>query len=329
MWHEPAHRLALLELLQTGSLQKRVTQAAAWQELLQLGWTRRTSKQGRLALVPHMRGAVEQTLDGAWADWRVVLQSLTARKLPATESGLMALQREQRLSTAPQLPARVSQRTAAAALGAHSKASLGEAAQQSLRGYQVTSDYVVRMRGCHGLSLSRDGETYDASLLEKVQGELLLSERGLLDGTTIHGAPATLLLVENVGPFVDLTPQPGWLLVHVPGWNTHAAKRLFELFPEVPVLHFGDLDPEGLQIFCHLRRTRPDLRWVVPDWTFDYVMSHGLPKEWPQTPELTDAPPVIQKLAEQRRWVEQESLVFDDRLWPALQEIASRLDTTR
>lgn len=324
MWHEPAHRLALLELLQTGSLQKRVTQSAAWQELLQLGWARRTSRQNMLALVPQMRDAVEQTIDGAWADWRTVTNRLRERHLPPTESGLQELLRTQRLQTATKLPPRVNQRTAAAAIGEHSKIRLGDAAQEYLRTSEVTSDYVVRLRGCCSLSLFRDGKTYDASTLEKVQGELLLSERGLLDGTTIQGTPGVLLLVENVGPFVDLTPPSGWLLVHVPGWNMHAAKRLFSLFPEVPALHFGDLDPEGLQIFCHLRRTHPDLRWVVPAWTLDYVMSHGLPKEWPRTPDLADAPPVIQKLAEQRRWVEQETLVFDDRLWSEMQAIALR-----
>ena len=329
MWHEPAHRVALLELLQTGSLQKRVAQSVAWQELLQLGWTRRTRRQDQLALVPRFRSAVEQVLDGSWPDWRSCLDKLTERNLPPTESGLLTLLREQRLQTAVQLPQRVNQRTAAAAIGEHSKARLGDSVQQSLQTCEVTSDYVVRLRGCGGLSLTHNGKIYDASMFEKVQGELLLSERGFLDGTTIHGTPAALLFVENVGPFVDLNPQAGWLLVHVPGWNTHAAKRLFEQYPEVPALHFGDLDPEGLQIFRHLRQTRPDLRWVVPDWIFDYVMSHGLPKEWPDTLEVADAPPVIRKLAEQRRWVEQEALVFDDRLWPALHEIASRLDISR
>lgn len=322
MWHESAHRLALLELFQTELLQKREAQSQAWDELLKLGWARRTSRQNQLALVPKFRDAISEALDGSWPSWRVSLQELLARNLQPTESGLQALLREQRLRSVERLPKRVNQRTAAAVIREHSKVHLGDVAQQSLPIAEITSDYIVRLRGCLGLSLSCAGESYDAALLEKIQGELVLSERAFLDGTALHGTPKALLLVENLGPFVDLVPQPGWLLVHVPGWQTHAAKRLFELFPQVPALHFGDLDPEGCKIHRHLRDANPLLRWVTPDWIADYMLSHGHPKEWPCALELDTMPLVIQKLVQQRRWIEQEALVLDDRLWPTLQVLA-------
>ena len=322
MWHEEAHRLALLELLQDGTLQKRAAQAEAWHELLALGWARRTSRQDALAIVPALRPAVAEVLDHCWPDWRAVQQELADRGLPPSESGLRALRDHQRADRVDSLPLRLNQRTAASAFAEHSKSRLGEAAKQRLQASEVTSDYVVRLRGCRGLSVHRDGVIYDAALLEQLQGELVLSERGLLDGTTLGGTPAALLLVENVGPFVDLNPQPGWLLVHVPGWHTQGAKRLFEMFPQVPALHFGDLDPEGLRIYGHLRRARPSLRWVVPDWIADYLPSHALPTAWPDPELVTDAPGLVQQLAKQSRWLEQEALVFDERLWPLLRRLA-------
>mgnify|MGYP000647380587 CR=1 FL=1 len=322
MWHETAHRLAILELLQKGTLQKRTAQADAWRELLALGWARRTSRQDELAIVPAFRTTLEQVLDSCWTDWRAVQQDLANRGLPPTDGGLRALRSQQRVVGADSLPLRLNQRTAASMLAEHSKSRLGEAAQQRLQASEVTSDYVVRMRGCRGLSLHRDGVKYDAALLEQIQGELVLSERALLDGTTLCGTPSALLLVENVGPFVDLTPLPGWLLVHVPGWHTQGAKRLFEMIPNVPTLHFGDFDPEGLQIYCHLRRARPNLSWVVPDWIADYLPSHGLATAWPDPELLTEAPGLVQQLAMQGRWIEQEALVFDERLWPLLRGLA-------
>lgn len=217
-------------------------------------------------------------------------QGLANRGLPPNDSGLRALRSQQRDARVDSLPLRLNQRTAAAAFAEHSKSRIGEAAQQRLQASEVTSDYVVRMRGCRGLSVYRDGVIYDAASLEQIQGELVLSERGLLDGTKLCGTPSALLLVENVGPFVDLAPLPGWLLVHVPGWHTQGAKRLFEMIPNVPALHFGDLDPEGLLIYCHLRRARPNLSWVVPDWIADYLPSHGLPTAWPDPELLIEAP---------------------------------------
>lgn len=322
MWHEAAHRLALLELLQSGTLQKRAAQAEAWRELLALGWARRTSRQDELAIVPAVRATLAEVLDNCWPDWRAVQQELANRGLPPNDSGLRALRSQERAGRVESLPLRLNQRTAASAFAEHSKSRIGAAAQQRLQASEVTSDYVVRMRGCRGLSVQRDGVLYDAASLEQIQGELVLSERGLLDGTRLCGTPCALLLVENVGPFVDLTPLPGWLLVHVPGWHTQGAKRLLEMIPSVPALHFGDLDPEGLQIYCHLRRARPNLSWVVPDWSVDYLPSHGLPTVWPDSALLSEAPGLVQQLAKQGRWIEQEALVFDERLWPLLRGLA-------
>lgn len=324
MWHEPAHRLALLELQETGKLQRRSAQSLAWSELLTLGWACRTSRHNELAIVPMFRSRVEEVLDGCWPEWRTIQAALHERSLPPTEAGLNTLRSQQRLASAGELPRRLNQKTAAAVLGEHSKAQLGKSARSVLQECTVTSDYLVRLRGCQGLTLMRDGATHDAATLEQLQGELIFSERALLDGTTLEGAPAALLLVENVGIFVDLVPMPGWLIAHIPGWNTQAAKRLFDLFPNIPAFHFGDFDPDGLEIYRHLQQARPSLRWIVFDWFADYLPSHRLMKSWPDEEELAELPPLIQRLTQEHCWLEQEVLVFDERLWPMLQSLLSQ-----
>lgn len=322
MWHEQEHRIALLELIQTGKLTRRSAQETAWQELLVLGWARRTGRATELTLVPTFRAEIEETLDHCWPGWRLVQAELLGRSLPPTPAGLQQLDGQHRAERSGELPHRLNQRTAAAVLAPHSKARLGAVARARIASNKVTTDYVMRLRSCGGLCLQRDGATYDAAELERVQGELILSERALLDGTTLIGHPRAALLVENIGPFVDFPPLSGWLLVHVPGWATQGARKLLSMFPNTPALHFGDLDPEGLEIYCHLCEVRPDLIWVVPEWLTDYVPTHGQPVEWPRVPALDTAPPLIRKLAQEGLWIEQEALVLDERLRPWLEQRA-------
>jgi len=100
-------------------------------------------------------------------------------------------------------------------------------------------------------------------------GEVILPERAFLDGLILWGAMRAVLLVENLGAWRDMPRPPGWLLAHVPGWETTTARLLLEVCRGTPVLHFGDLDPNGVRIFGHLRRYVPDLRWFLPAFWFD------------------------------------------------------------
>ena len=324
MWHEPDHRIALLELLQTGKLKRRGAQADAWQELLALGWARRTARETELSLVPAFRADLERTLDGCWSQWRTTQNELLERELPPTAEGLRKLDSQRRAERVSVLPSRINQRTARAALAAHSKARIPTPAQSRIEANTVTTDYLIRLRGCDGMVLHRDGVTHDAARLEHIQGELVLSERAVLDGTQLTGTPESLVLTQNLGASVDLSPPPGWIRVHAPGWDTKGARRLLEMFPETPVLHFGDLDPDGFAIHLHLREVRPDLIWVVPEWVADYVSTNGLQTDWPQTPDLTTAPPLIKQLARAGSWVEQEAIVFDLRLWSWMRQVIHR-----
>ena len=38
--------------------------------------------------------------------------------------------------------------------------------------------------------------------------------------------PKAVLLVENVGFYIDVTAPAGWMVVHVPGWNTATTQLL-------------------------------------------------------------------------------------------------------
>jgi hypothetical protein len=161
-----------------------------------------------------------------------------------------------------------------------------------------------------------------------VLGEVAIAERAFLDGVALDGAPRAVLLVENLGAWRDLSAPDGWLVAHAPGWDTVTALHLLACFPAVPALHFGDLDPNGVRIYRHLRAHRPELRWLVPDLWVELIESHGRRGAWPADLDVDDAPPLVRALARQGLWLEQERLVLDRRLRAAMDDavFAERAD---
>jgi hypothetical protein len=324
LWARDASRLALAELWRTGRLGRRLGQADAWDELARLPWTRRTSRRDELALDVEHRADVETLLDRAWPTWREDLARLDALDLPVDPTGwrrLGDLERQGALGSLPELPGRLNVRTATAAVAPHSKASLSDARLEGLGDVDLTRDGVLRLRPSPGLLLVHGALSFAADALATVLGEVTISERAFRDGTRLAGAPPrALLLVENKGTFVDLTPPDGWLVAHVPGWDTASVTDLLAQVPDVPVVHFGDLDPNGVRIVRHLRALCPRLRWAVPAFWREHVPARALPRPWPDDLPLDDAPALVRDLAARGLWLEQELLALDPRLGPALED---------
>lgn len=323
MWTDEAQRLALLELWATGSLKRRQAQSDAWDELARLPWARRTSRRNELALVEGHRGDIEGLLDRAFPDWRETVADLRSRSLPEDLHGYRALAEERRAATLPAAtPQRLNQRTATAAVGAHSKATLGDRLRAALGPIEVTRDGLIRARPNPGLTVHRGQTTWSAESLADCLGELTLTERALRDGTRFGGAlPKAVLLVENVGFYIDVAAPAGWMVAHVPGWNTATTRLLLEQLPHTPVVHFGDLDPNGVRIVAHLQTLRPDLIWAVPPFWEEQIALRGQKKDWPHELDLQGAPPLVQRLAADGIWLEQEALALDPRLTGYLEEV--------
>jgi hypothetical protein len=110
------------------------------------------------------------------------------------------------------------------------------------------------------------------------------------------------------------------LLAHVPGWDTATVVQFLDcLGRHIPVIHFGDLDPNGVRIFLHLRERRHDLRWFVPSFWQESIESKGQRGPWPADLDLREAPELVRKLADCDLWLEQEPLVVDGRIVKALE----------
>lgn len=306
-----AGRLALLELLCSGRLRRRKAQSLVWDHLVGLPWTRRTGRRDELELVD--AAAVEGLLTRVWPSWRSVAEAFAAEGLTPGLVDWPALENRRRQAAAASLdlPDRMNRRTAASLVGAHSKVRV------DLEGVEQTADGVVRLRPSPGLMLG----SLDCCSVAAVLGEVVVPERSLRDGVRLGGVmPRAVLLVENLGVYIDLPSPPGWLLMHVPGWNTRAVGLLLEGL-ECAVVHFGDLDPNGVRIVRHLRRLRPDLHWLVPDFWAEQIPLRALSCDWPEGLLEPSDPALLHDLARRGLWLEQEPVALDPRLAAALENL--------
>ncbi len=320
-WQAPEERLALLELLARGVLKRRRAQAAAYEHLAELPWTRATGRREEIALVEEHRLELVSLLGRIWPAWGEALAELTANGFAPTPDGWSQLEDARRAQGLPVLPALLNRRTAAALAAPHSKATLTERRLATLGETEPTHDGTVRLRACQGLIARTHRGSVDLSAVAGVLGEVAIAERAFREGLELQGEVRALLLVENLGAWRDLPSLDGWVYAHVPGWDTPTVAHLLERMTHVPVVHFGDLDPNGVRIFWHLRERRTDLRWFIPPWWAELVETHGQRFPWPDDLDLREAPELVRELAARGLWLEQEPLVLDGRVRAALEAL--------
>ena len=325
MWDSDENRLAVLELVHEGRLTRRESQRKAWEWLAQLRWTKATGRRDELALAAGVQSEVGEMLDRRWPEWRDAQARLVESGLPVTHEGWKALQDAERAGRVGVLPKRLNEKTAAACVGPHSKAGLTDGRRTALAGIELTRDGIARLRPNRGLTLQRSDRRIDASVFVDIAGEMVLTERALRDGTRLTARrPSAALLVENLGPYIDLRVPEDWIVIHVPGWNTATARLVLDQLEDLPLLHFGDLDPQGAEIVKHLKKHYSRLRWVVPEFWKECVPKRALKRPWPNDLVLTDAPALVHELKDSGLWLEQETIVLDPRLPTALGEEAHR-----
>jgi hypothetical protein len=322
MWETADERLALLELLSRGTLKRRRVQGAAFDALGELPWTRVTGRWKEIGLVEARRHELVALIERVWPGWRDELADLAARGLAPTPEGWGRLLDTRRAAGLPPLPTRLNRRTAAALAAPHSKLTLTEERRVALGGTDTTRDGTVRLRPPTEFIARTDCGVVDLAAVARVLGEIAIPERALLDGLQFEGDVRAVLLVENLGAWRDLPKPEGFILAYVPGWDTTTVALLLEHVPRVPVLHFGDLDPNGVRIYLHLRERRPDLRWFVPVFWAELIDSHGLRTHWPSDLDVGAAPELVRDLAARGLWLEQERIVVDRRIVQALDSAA-------
>jgi len=317
-WRRPDLRWVLVYILETGEVQRNQGNAALVDWLQEIGWLGQGKQRKQFVLNPARRTTMEERLDSVWPGWRATLADLDRAGLPHDEAGVRILHR--RTLPLAALPSRLHHKTWRARFGAHSKASSTDTPLRE--NLTLTQDDILRIRPNRGLRLAVGGHPpLDCNDWASRFGELIIPQRAMDDGLALSGqTPRWVMTVENLGAYIDLPAPDVALIVHQPGWNSRLARRLIvKLPPAVPWWHFGDLDPEGLDIFATLGDSQRRPRLFLPSWWRDYVDSHGLPLAggWPE-PQRSNEGAFITELRTEKRWLEQEAILLDPRLPSAL-----------
>ena len=181
----------------------------------------------------------------------------------------------------------------------------------------LTQDWALRLRWNSGLRIVSQGCEREANDWSLDGIEVVLTERAFLRGVAFRGVmPKAIFTCENLGAYIDLPLPANTLAAFSPGKDVRAAAALLERLPEIPWLHFGDLDPEGAAIAVNIAgKTRRPLRLFVPSFADEYIeraQKRGV--EWLGARGEHLAAPIFAALRQQGTGIFQEVFMLDSRL---------------
>jgi len=320
--------LPFVKLLIEGELLRSAGNVGVFEKTLAQSWANMSGKGRKIVVTERGKSALAQYLDNTWPGWSGVVDELAAAGLPLSMDGVKELERQKR-ATSLNLPKRAHHKTLAAVIGAHSKTGLGARHQGIIKDTLATTDQTLRLRANKDLKLEIGNQFLDCDLVMQVLGEVVIPERALLDGLTVSGCPPQVVMtVENLGTYVDMAiVREDLLVIHTPGKNTALTIAFMGLLKEsLPHLHFGDLDPEGLNITKILDAgCAQKLTLFAPDFWEESIDSLSGFCQWPKEIPVGHNIPLIERLRREGRWLEQERITLDPRLKSALRSEINRL----
>lgn len=258
--------------------------------------------------------SVEERLENLLPSWRqefVFLRSIGRDPFdPSDLEALPMLRRQVRASKV-----KINRRNWNAAVGLGPKHRAKVPAQSPL-----TKDWILRFRPNKGLRLANDAEStgeIDLSAMAKSWTECVVPERAWMGLSAFRGEfPALIITCENLGAYIDLPVHDSTLVVYSPGADTEPAIGLLKLFPATRWMHFGDLDPEGIDIAQRIaEETGKAFSLFIPFFAEDYLdAAKPVKSAWGSIPHI----PLILKLKEMKKRIFQEVFMLDERLKEAM-----------
>ena len=311
--------LPYLRILNEKRLAVNKSSKAAAEHLLSLRWAVQARQKSFVEITDKGLEFIPEYLSNQWEVWREYQDRLIEAGFDFNIEAVKELERREKL-LAVNLPKRIHHKTLAAILGIHSKTGISKGLSEKLTETTITTDQSLRFYANRGMTLSlAGGKSIDCDYIMSVIGEVSLPERSFLDGIRISGArPKAIFTIENRGSFIDFPrANKDILVIHAPGNDLDLARRLLMLVPSsIPVFHFGDLDPKGLDIFrCLSSHSHHKTSLFVPAcWREHYNKSFSKPKKWPVEAFWGKEIPIINTLIEDEMWLEQEKIALDPRL---------------
>jgi hypothetical protein len=277
-------------------------------------WIEPTSRKNEWRLRNDAAIPVEERLTDLAPSWRVDFDFLKSIELnPYDPRSIEALPilKKQRTMTGT-----VNRRTwnAAAGLGPKHLPQIASTAT-------LTRDWAVRCRPNKGLRASFEREDLDLYAMASVLTECVLPERLWLGFTGIAGTLPTLIITcENLGAYVDLPLPITAMAIYAPGADVEAAAAIIKALPSARWNHFGDIDPDGIEIAESLATaTGRQLNFYVPSFAEEYLPGRPTDTPWKGIPDG----PIFRELKRTQKRIFQEVFMLDDRLPGELMELAT------
>jgi len=178
----------------------------------------------------------------------------------------------------------------------------------------LTKDWVIRFRPNRGLAGIRGGDRIDFADMAGQWTECAIPERAWAEFEAITGTPPAIIITcENLGAYVDFPATDSTLVVYAPGADTEAAAALLRKIPSAPWVHFGDLDPQGVEIAKRLAaEMQRELRIYIPSFAAEYLEDAAKPVKaaWDDALGI----PLLSELRSRRHRIFQEVFMLDRRL---------------
>jgi hypothetical protein len=279
------------------------------------GWITHTSRRDEFAITESGRAVAEKRLSEHWPAWREDLVAFTNVGYSPEDTSAWSLLKRAQANQIPRTVTRINRRTLNAWDRRHSKVATGAPAK-TLADAQVTVDELTRLRLPPGSRMIlQTGEPVDCDRLMAIFGEVVIPERAWENIKQIETPKSRVLLsIENKGAFVDFPSMLNATLLFLPGDNTGALQLVTSHMPPQTLIHFGDLDPDGIQIYEGMVSRGFAVRHFIPGYVDEYLITHAqtCKAPWPQR-DYSSLHPVISTLVSRSLWLEHEALVLDHR----------------
>lgn len=306
---------ALARLVETGAIKVGVKNDSLVRRFETARWIVLGVRKSEWVIRPDKKFCMEERLSILMPSWREdfsFLRSIGRDPYAPSDIEALPMLRRQRIVSGTMVNRR--NWNAAAGLGPKHKAKVSAHAS-------LTKDWVLRFRPNAGLVCKQSSGITDLAEMAVIWTECLIPERAWTGIQTFSGVlPAAVITCENLGAYIDLPVNDSTLVIYSPGADTESAVALLKLLPATSVwLHFGDLDPEGIDIAQRLSvETNRDMKLLIPFFAEDYIdAARPVETAWGDVPDIQ----LLRALKEKRKRIFQEVFMLDERLSDALESL--------
>lgn len=277
-------------------------------------WIEPASRKNEWRMRDDAAALVEERLNDLSPSWRVDFDFLRSIELnpydPRSIEALPILKKQRTIT------GMVNRRNwnAAAGLGPKHLPQIASTAT-------LTRDWATRCRPNKGLRASFGREDLDLYAMASVLTECILPERLWLHFTGFAGTLPTLIITcENLGAYIDLSLPMTAMAIFAPGADVEAAAAIIKALPSARWNHFGDIDPDGLEIAENLANaTGRQTNFYLPSFAEEYLPGRPTDTPWKGIPDE----PIFRELKRTQKRIFQEVFMLDDRLPGELMALAT------